>query len=463
MEKQEVLRKFYTCKKCDSYMGINKQTELTDVTCSCGGKGLDNWIYEGEEMDDQEVDRIKIEFGKAYEDTLNCIDYYMDISEESKQILALWVLGTYLHSSFNTFPFLFINAMRGSGKTRLLKILSHLSSNGRGQVLSGLTESVFFRTKKGDTMILDEFESIGGKQKSELREYLNASYKKGGIVKRLKKVRKENSEGYEEEIFEPFKPIAMANIWGMDEVLGDRCITIILNKSINPGKTKIIEDFENNPDFNQIRSSLSKNQCSLCSVVTLLEHIQRWNLYIKHKYNINNYIYNTTYNYNTTEEAKEMKKAILGEEIFVKIDNSDLNGRNLELFFPLLICADMVSREVFDSTLKIAKEFSDNRTQDELAESKDVSLIHFISQKSSNLEYTPVSELARQFKEFLGDADDIEDRWLNSKWLGRALKRLSLVAKKRRNARGNEVMLKVPEAKERMKMFQIKEDEDEKV
>lgn len=97
---------------------------------------------------------------------------YVDLKEEYYSIISLWIIGTYVHDSFNTFPFLFINAMRGSGKTRLLKLIAALSKDG--DIQANISESVLFRTAKGRTILLDEMESIGSKERGLLRELLNA-------------------------------------------------------------------------------------------------------------------------------------------------------------------------------------------------------------------------------------------------------------------------------------------------
>jgi len=74
-----------------------------------------------------------------------------------------------MHSQFMTFPILFINAMRGSGKSRFLNLSSNLANQGI-YVHSNLTEAVAFRTK--GSLFIDEFESLGSKEKQTLRELL---------------------------------------------------------------------------------------------------------------------------------------------------------------------------------------------------------------------------------------------------------------------------------------------------
>ena len=186
---------------------------------------------------------------------------------------------TYLHKQFNAYPYLFVNAMKGSGKTRLLKLIAALSSNG--EITAALSQAVLFRTSNDTTMCIDEFENIGSREKSDLREILNACYKKGSKVKRMRKKKTIDGEQQVIEEFELYRPLAMANIWGMEEVLGDRCISYLLEKSSNPIITKLIEDFDDN---DCIKSIKTRFQCSLCSVVTSRNIQKEWNNYIKNKY-----------------------------------------------------------------------------------------------------------------------------------------------------------------------------------
>ena len=43
------------------------------------------------------------------------------LKEEYYDLVAVWIIGTYCMPGFETYPYLFINAQKGSGKTRLLK------------------------------------------------------------------------------------------------------------------------------------------------------------------------------------------------------------------------------------------------------------------------------------------------------------------------------------------------------
>ena len=392
-----------------------------------------------------------------YDHIVMTLKYYTDLKEEYYHLIALWIIGTYLHSTFSTFPYLFLNAMRGSAKSRTLKLIASMAFKADNKVHAGINETTLYRTEKGATLVLDEVENIGKKEKGELREYLNASYKKGVTVARSAKRSEKGNEKYVVEHFEPFRPIAMANIFGMEEVLGDRCITLILEKSHNPYFIKIIEDLDNNPTIESIKRTLEDIKCSLCSVVTKKNMVKGWNNYIKSRY-----IYTTTL---TTQSTITTLTTLPHEEelIFNQIDSTGIDGRNLELFLPLLMTSLLLGKEVFDRTLVIATDMVKSKKTEEFTESKDISFIDYISKLNASyqIEYRSINDLTKQFREFLGEQDD-EDRWLNSKWVGRALKRLNLTLDKRRVAKGVEVTLNISKAIEKTKQFhKITDDKKE--
>lgn len=409
-------------------------------------------------VNEDTVALAKEELGKCYEEIIALFKEYMDMPEHQIKIIAIWIIGSYFHNEFSTYPFIFINAMRGSGKTRLLKIISNLVHRGNGDVLNNLSESVVFRTAASNPLILDELESIGSKEKNILRELLNQAYKKGGKVKRMKKVSQRNISGQieEKQIVEEFAlytPIAMANIWGIDEVLGDRCITTILEKSNNPKFTKKIEDFDVNPKFLQIKRTLEK--VSVVSVVSLRQkrYIGAWNDYVDSYYNTDTlYTYTTLTTLTTQQNNKE------DEEMFCKIFNSKIEGRNFEIVFPLLLISHLLSEEIFIEMLKIFEIEIISKKEDEFTESRDVTFIDFISKIPIDMAggFISLRELTERFKAFYGESDE-DERWINSKWVGRAIKRLNLSKERRRIAKGQEVILNILKAQEKIKIFKNNE------
>lgn len=413
-----------------------------------------------DQFDRDRRDHVRQILGSIYEDIINILKQYSDLREDYYNLVALWIIGTYIHDEFQTYPYLFINAMRGSGKTRLIKLIKALSNNGK--MVTSLREAVLFRTAKGSTLCIDEFENIGSKDNQALRELLNACYKKGIKVERMKKVRTVSGDEMQVEAFEPYTPIAMANIWGMEEVLGDRCITIVLEKSSDQRITRLVEDFDSLPEISMVKSGFSAILVYLCSYFGVFTYEKQWNNYINQRYN-----YTTTYNtYNTLKYTKFTNLTVSEEldikiskvteiknlELFNKIYDTGINGRNLELMLPLFFIADFLSEEALNNILQIAKNITKEKKENEVIESKDVMLIDYISQFGLKRDYQTIKELTANFRHYVGD-DEGEERWINTHWVGRALKRLSLLKEKRRMKDGYEVIPDVDKAIEKIKIF----------
>lgn len=405
-----------------------------------------------------------------YEEVISVLKDYVVLEENQYKMVALWILGTYMHEKFNTFPLLFFNAMRGSGKSRTLMLISALASGGDGSVQNNLTEAVLFRIPRGKTTCIDEAEQISQKEKATLRELLNASYKKGMKVCRMRKTKRKNPEtGQLEEVqiaeeFEPYFPIALANINGLDDVLEDRAITLILEKSDNPEKTKKVEDFTRNLKIQAIKHNLMQ----FCDVSDVTLHEKEWNSYLKHKYNITNITNNTNNTNNTNitqnpliqkylESVKEdINIDLEKEQFFDKLDSAGIVGRNFELFMPLLVLARSIDSMLFEDIFEVIKDFANEKKKSEYSESKDVLLYQFALDKEAEFgnEFIPIKYLTRAFRGFINE-DDNEDRWLNEKWMGKALKRLKLILDKRHMRQGAEITINYMKAKEKLKIFKL--------
>lgn len=399
-----------------------------------------------EEKDKEEADKVRIILNETYEKIIEVLKQYCDLREEYYPIVALWIIGTYVHDSFKTYGYLFINAMRGSGKTKLLKLIATLSKNG--ELLTSLREAVLFRTAKDHTLCIDEFEGLATKENTALRELLNACYKKGMKVKRM--VKKKNLYGEEQvvEEFEPYTPICMANIWGMEEVLGDRCITLTLEKSSNPRILYLVEDFEADLNIKCIKSNISTILVSLCRLFGDIRYISSWNYYINQRY-IDTTTLTTQSSY-TPLNTLELKQEEI--DMFNKIVDSDIKGRNLELTFPLLLISHFLSEELFNYTLQIISKVVKEREFDEINESNDISIIDYVSQTGIPT-WISIKEFTTNFRQYMNIDDAKEYDWINTKWIGRALKRLNLIRDKRRLKAGREVILDVQKAIEKIKMF----------
>jgi len=440
------------------------------------GDGKNEFSLEEEELkklENPSYDLEKEEEGKQndlYESYVNIVDMlkkYCDLNEQDYPIVATWIIGTYFHKDFHSYPYLFLNAMKGSGKTRTLKLISDLSFEG--EILLQPTEAVLFRTT--GTLGIDEAEGIARKGTENLRELLNGCYKRGTKVKRMKQ--KKNEEGNTEQVveeFEIYRPLALANINGMEDVLGDRCLNIVLERSTNHGIVKLAEIWSNEEIFIKTKEMLK--QCSLCGKVQLLKVYtqencanlsegelskkddqcslcgksprkgiveaekvyKEWNDYI-----YTNYILHTYYTNNTKYTP-----------LFKSLDNMDLNGREVELCLPLLLLGWHISEEVYKKLHDSIKEYMKDRKQDQFNESRDVMLIDMISQEPEE-GFQSVKTLVNKFLEFTQEEN--EDREINPKWMGRALKRLKLIIEKKRLAGGIYVKLNYSKAQEKILQY----------
>jgi hypothetical protein len=362
------------------------------------------------------------------------IDRYMDMETEAKMTWRYWVMASACHDIFPTFPYLFLNAMRGSGKSRLLKLTAFLLD---GTYTTAPTESVLFRTH--DPLCIDEAESISSKERSAIREVLNAAYKKGLTIKRMKKAGETGDWKVEE--FDVYRPIMMANIDGMDDVLEDRCLKIVLEKSSNPEITRRLEMFELDPDCCAVRLFLRyMSMGSVGSAVSdgikkvlgsLFTHLNRiptpTDIITLPTYT------NTT---NTTNELDEVRLEVLIESI----EKSVLQGRDLELWLPLFIMASLHSPELF-LIIAVAEGVASSRQKSMTMENRDIT---FLSHLSNMIQddyreggWITATDIVQRY--IFANPDDV--KWFTAEWVGRAMVRNMAASDRRRLAKGREYIL----------------------
>lgn len=375
-----------------------------------------------------------------YNKIIKVLKTYCELKEEYYNVIALWVMGTYNHDDFPTYPYLFFNAMRGSGKTRILNLISKMAYNGK--LLSNMSESVLFRTAKNRTICIDEFEEVGSKDKAALRELLNSAYKKGMSVERVIKTKTFGQEGYSVESFDLYCPIVMANIWGAEDVLSDRCITLILERSQNKSVTRLMELFDKNEDI-----SFIKKEIGVGSVVSDgSAEYNKWNILVLDTKNQEtsdiSVTTDTTHTTNTTDTTVTQTTL----PFLDKIKETSLEGRDLELFFPLFIIAEHCG--VLKETIETAEIIVKSKREEDLTESRDVSFLNYLSQKEQTGLFVSLRRIVDEFK----DAEEGED-WVTPEWVGRALKRLGLITEKKRVRQGREVIINFTKAKEKLKVF----------
>jgi len=71
------------------------------------------------------------EIKEVFEDIKKQFEEYIDFSDSRYYILlSIWIIGTYFHRLFNTYPYIHLNGRISSGKTKTLTLISLLAFNG---------------------------------------------------------------------------------------------------------------------------------------------------------------------------------------------------------------------------------------------------------------------------------------------------------------------------------------------
>jgi DNA primase len=165
--------------------------------------------------------------------------------------LTLWCIGTYHFRLHDAFGYIFLNAIKGSGKTQALTILMWLAFNA--SQADAITEAGLKRLVNANaaTLLNDEAEKLCKKfedDQSAIFEIWNGGYKKTGQAIMV------NKDTMDVECFTTFSPKALANIRGLDATLEDRCITLYFEKDI--GKIPQLIEGEQAGRVSDIRNML---------------------------------------------------------------------------------------------------------------------------------------------------------------------------------------------------------------
>lgn len=182
---------------------------------------MSNWAmkYKNGEIEDSEINPYTLI--KEIENYIRRFYYFKDNSVY--KVISLYIYATYFYELFAQMPYLFLNGEKGSGKSTLDKALYLLCFNAKLSV--DISEASLFRvcSFEGGTLILDEIEKFTSRAKttdSTMASVLKAGYSKSGKVYRY------NSDKNASEGFDIYTPKIISNIFGLDDVIGDRCIEI---------------------------------------------------------------------------------------------------------------------------------------------------------------------------------------------------------------------------------------------
>ena len=141
--------------------------------------------------------------------------YYVD--EESHYLVALNIMASYFLPCFSAIGRLFLEAEKGSGKTRQCTIMKLLCCNS---IMSAdITKSSFFRVMESTcgTLIIDDFDSLSEEEKTSVLQHYKTGYKAGS-----KSIRTGDQGARSQDAFRNYGHVIMNNTEGLDDISKDR-------------------------------------------------------------------------------------------------------------------------------------------------------------------------------------------------------------------------------------------------
>ena len=173
------------------------------------------------------------------------------------ELLAAWVIGTYMYKSFPYYGYLlFISPTKRCAKSLAEDLLSHVCHNATNRSINP-SEASIFRQVDGDdiTLIIDEVESLSPKEKDkkpEMFSLLNSGFQKGSIVTRIESRGKE----FVTSLFNAYSPKILAGIRGVSDTIEDRSFKIPMIRKTPGERVKRFNLRQQENEVQQLRDDL---------------------------------------------------------------------------------------------------------------------------------------------------------------------------------------------------------------
>ena len=332
------------------------------------------------------------------EEIRELIRYNIDMDETASTVLALGIVGTYIHQVFDAFPYFWINGVKGTGKSRLLELIDALSYHSI--IGADFSAPAIFRfvDKQHATICFDEVERLQHKDSEENARklaLLNCGYRSSGKVHLVEKM----GDDLVPRSFNAYSPKFLASINPLGGVLESRCIQIILLRTLK-------DDYDNR--------YIDRKKCN--------ELVQK--LYI-FKFNEGMGFYELARKY--IEPTKKM----------------NLKNREWELFKPIVLLCNQLMPDWLDDVVKFIDEQKILASDD--YESTDVVVLMALEELCKDSFETLQTEPYVLYKTIWEKVIDIRPdlkKWFKNRTLGNCLKRMGFAGLKKRSSEGFEVLLK---------------------
>jgi hypothetical protein len=349
----------------------------------------------------------------VFDNVLSAWKKYMEFSDPKEyEFKTLWDIATYFHILFLTFGYDYFGGVKRSGKTKGLMVHKGLAFNA---ILSNnmSTASIYRLVQNARcTLLIDESEKLSNPERAqEFRSILLAGYKAGEVVYRVDKNQREKLVP---EAFEVYSPKALANISGLEDVLEDRIPHSTYMQRGLDHKVVNAEVDENDPEWPRIRSLLYTLFLSYWrEVLAIYQGLHGESSELNEQVNLTNETI-------ITARERELWLPILSLAKFF-----DTYGATTK--FTSSLDSQSSPLTLFNSMLSLARDSARDRQVEDLTETGDMILVHILLEKVKADAFYPVKLL----KESLAEHFDEELKWLNTRWVGRALRRLGFKEKRR--------------------------------
>ncbi|MHA1169391.1 MAG: hypothetical protein ACTSRU_16310 [Candidatus Hodarchaeales archaeon] len=329
--------------------------------------------------------------------------------------ISLWCIGTYFHRLFKAYPYVFLNGLKASGKTKTLEVCNQICFNSF--LSTGMSTASLFRMIEvfRPTIMIDEGESLRNKERREsFREIILSGYKNGAKTYRVEEFSNKGVKGYTVKEFDLYCPKMLANITGLESILESRCISLTMKAALNQKIANNDVDLDD-PEWQTIRDK----------------------------------IYEMLF-----FDWDEVKKIYDSLE-----NNGGFKNREWELWRPILSLAKYFGTDYYDRMLEYSRQKIEEMRMEEISETFDFLLVKTLLKKvERDEEFYLISEI----KNWVAENYDYENipNWLTPRYVGSILKRLGF-KNKRRTSAGIEVFITKMAVRDQAARMNIETEENE--
>jgi hypothetical protein len=169
---------------------------------------------------------------------------------EDASLVACWVVGTYFYTLFPAFPRLNVMGERGSGKSKVLRLIALVAFNGLLRLTPTLAALFRLIDPLRPTFCLDEMEGLATGDRLAILALINSGYQAGGAVDRVE------GEGDHRRVtsYQVYAPMALGGIAGLNATTADRSITLVMHRGQHDATVNRSLDLEHG-DFRLLRAA----------------------------------------------------------------------------------------------------------------------------------------------------------------------------------------------------------------